>query len=103
MLLSHPIHVPFHIPFHCIALRRFIESTVLLKEQIDIGTEQSTYPPYIFAEFNFFRMGGGAGGTSGVVPAHLAVGREVAPGVRRVIKKNKLFKMSSFTEAPPVN
>ena len=54
------------------------------------------YPPYLFAEISYFRMGMG-GGTAGVVPSHLAVGKEVSQGVQRIGQKKKLKRMQYFT------
>ena len=77
---------------------RFFESTILLSQHVDLGVEECVYPPYVFAEFHFFRMGGG-NGLSMSIPNHLALGKEVVPGVRRVVKKNKLVRAPSFTPA----
>lgn len=69
-----------------------------MTQHVDVGVEKCIYPAYLFAEFHIFRMGDGSG-SSMSIPNHLAVGREVVPGVRKVVKKHKLHRVSSFTPA----
>lgn len=67
----------------------------MLHPHIDVGGMENVYPAYAFAEFHFFRMGGGQ---SLSIPKHLALGKEIVPGVRKVVKMNKLVRASSFIE-----
>lgn len=80
-----------NLSLNALQYQRYTENTVNLdcNSRIEIA---ELFPPYILMEVNVFMIGDGS------LPAQMIMGKEVSPGVHRLIKKSKLQRMSSFKE-----